>query len=258
MPNAKDVTPMTEWWKCIIIGDPGTGKSIFASSAPTPGFVFDFGTQIMSYRGLDFDYNQFDLSPIGWVNFEKSLIQVKKDVAEDKYQTVIVDDTTGMTDLAMERALQLDPKRSESGGPIWNVHYMMVRNLMEGRLRQIFDLKCNVIVICHLAYITDQKTGAILGVEPMLTGQLSIKLPSYFDEVYYTTTKREGGDTKWYIQTVPIGYNHARSRMSGRLRILPDLIPNDWHELMDYVTGKKKKAAKQPSPPAQTAKAEGK
>jgi hypothetical protein len=127
---------------------------------------------------------------------------------------------------------------------------MMVRNLMEGRLRQIFDLPCNVIMIAHYEYIRDQKTGAILGIEPMLTGQLSVKLPSYFDEVYYTSTRREGGETKWYLQTVPIGFNNSRSRMSGKLRILPDLIPNDWNELMAYVTGKKKKAPKPAAIPA--------
>lgn len=249
MLSALNVTPMTEWLKTIVIGDAGSGKSIFASSFPTPGFVFDFGTQILSYRGLDFDYEQFSLGPLGWVAFEKCVIQVKKDVAEGKYKTVIVDDTTGLTDLAMERALQLDPKRSAVGGPVWNCHYSMVKNLVEGRLRQIFDLPCNIVVIAHLTYITDQETGAILGVEPMLTGQLSIKIPSYFDEVMYSQVKREGGETKWYLQTVPIGFNRARSRMSGKLRILPDLIPNDYSIVMDYMTGKKVKAGKTTPPP---------
>jgi hypothetical protein len=82
----------------------------------------------------------------------------------------------------------------------------------------------------------------------MLTGALPVVIPGYFDEVYYHTTKREGGDTKWLIQTVPIGYNRARSRLSGKLRTLPDLLPNDYNEILAYLTGKKKKEPKQPSP----------
>lgn len=71
MPSAKDVTVNTEYFKIMSVGEPGTGKSIFGSSFPTPGFVFDFANSIISYKGLDFDYEQYELSPIGWTKFEK-------------------------------------------------------------------------------------------------------------------------------------------------------------------------------------------
>jgi len=245
MPSAKNVTVNTEFFKIMSVGEPGTGKSILGSTFPTPGFIFDFANSIISYKGLDFDYEQYELSPLGWTKFEKELVQIKKDVKEGKYQSVIIDDLSAMTAVCMERALQLDAKRSETGGPVWNVHYSMVRNLMEGRLKQIMNMNCNIHFIAHLGTITDQKTGNILGVEPMLTGALPVIIPGYFDEVYYHTTKREGGDTRWLIQTVPIGYNRARSRLSGKLRTLPDLLPNDYNEILAYLTGKKIKEAKQ-------------
>lgn len=245
MLNAKDVTGTTEFLKVMSVGEPGTGKSILGSSFPTPGFVFDFANSIISYRGLDFDYEQYELSPLGWTKFEKDAVQVSKAVKEGKYLSVIIDDLSSMTAVCMERALQLDPKRSSTGGPVWNIHYSMVRNLMEGRLKQIMNFNCNIHFIAHLRVIQDQETGNITGVEPMLTGALPVVIPGYFDEVYYHTTKREGGDTKWLIQTVPIGYNKARSRLSGKLRTLPDLLPNDYTEIMNYITGKKKKETKQ-------------
>ena len=43
MANAKDVSINTEWLKVMSVGESGEGKSIFASSFPTPGFIFDFG-----------------------------------------------------------------------------------------------------------------------------------------------------------------------------------------------------------------------
>lgn len=244
MPSAKDVTIDTEYIKAMSVGEPGTGKSIFGSSFPTPGFIFDFANSIISYRGLDFDYEQYDLSPQGWMKFEKDIIQYGKAVKEGKYMSVLVDDLSAMTAVCMERSLQLDSKRSPTGGPVWNIHYSMVRNLMEGKLKQILNFNCNILFIAHLNVIQDQETGAVIGVQPMLTGALPVIIPGFFDEVYYHSTKREGGDTKWLIQTVPIGYNKARSRLSGKQRILPDYLPNDYNEIMDYLKGKKKKQIK--------------
>jgi len=111
-------------------------------------------------------------------------------------------------------------------------------------LKQVINFNCNVLFIAHLNVIKDEETGAVVSVQPLLTGALPTIIPGFFDEVYYHSTKREGGDTKWLIQTVPIGYNKARSRLSGKQRILPDYLPNDYNEIMDYLKGKKKKATK--------------
>jgi len=247
--SAKDVTPDTELTKVFLTGDFGTGKSVFASTFPTPGYVFDFDEGIQIYRGKDFDYDHFPLTAAGWVEFEKTVREVKEAVVKEKrYKTVIVDSTSSMTDTAMERALQLDPKRSETGGPIWNVHFMMVRNLMEGKLRQIIALPCNVVVIAHLYIEKDEKTGAIIGIEPLLTGQLSYMVPGYFGEVYCSFTKQvqskvagKPPETVYYIRTVPRGYYKARSRLSGVERLLPDEIDNTYQALVEaYEKGLKR------------------
>ena len=251
MANAKDVTVNTEWLKIMSVGESGTGKSVFAASFPTPGFIFDFGKEILSYQGLDFDYEQYEISAKGWGQFEMDFGKIKKCLKEGTrlngspgvYQTIIVDNISAMSDICMEKAMQLDGKRSLTGGPLWQVHYAMVKNLMEGRLRQLLNLECNLVFIAHLDTIKDE-TGAVIGVEPSLTGKLSSDVPSYFDEVYYHTHKREGGEVKWYIQTVPLGRNHGRSRLSGKARLLPDLIENDYAELIAYISGKKKKLVK--------------
>lgn len=255
MPNAKDVTIDTEWLKVMSVGEAGTGKSSFAASFPTPGFIFDFGGEIISYRGKDFEYEQYDISAEGWRKYEKDFLTLSKCLKEEtrfpfngskpvkeRYQTVVIDNVSAMTDVCMTQALSLDPKRSPTNGPIWNVHYGLVKNLMEGRLRQLINLECNLVLISHLVVIKDQETGAVIGVEPRMTGDLSITVPSYFSEVYYHTTRKEaGGETKWVMQTIPIGRNHGRSRSSGVERLLPDLVENKYSEVMDYLTGRKKK-----------------
>ena len=232
--------------KVMICGDPGTGKSVFAASFPVPGFVFDFAGGKLSYRGKDFTCGEFPLSQIGWIEFEKEIINVKKECEEGKWKTVIVDDASSMCDLAMQRALQLDPKRSKSNGPMWNVHYQLVKNLVEGRLRQIIDFpNVNIIFIAHLDISRSAETGAIENISPMLTGQLSIKIPGMFDEVYYASVKRVGQQTFWRMQTVPIGFNKARSRLSGKERLLPDFIDNDYVALMEQVSKAIKQTTKE-------------
>lgn len=236
MPSAKDVTADSEFLKCFVVGAPGTGKSVFASTFPTPGYIFDFSMGIILYRGLDFDYDQFPMTAPGWVLFEKRLTQLKQEVEkEGKYVTVVVDDITAMMALCMQRCLQLDPKRSAVDGPIWNVHYSMQRNLLEGKLRQIIDLPANVVLIAHMDVKLDAETGAIVTIEPLMTGQLPTVITGYFDEVYYTSTRKSDGDTKWVVQTIPIGLKNARSRLSGKQRLLPDFVENDYNILMKHI-----------------------
>jgi hypothetical protein len=232
--SAKDVTIDTEYTKCLVIGAPGTGKSIFASTFPTPGYVFDFSNGIQSYRGMEWDYEQFPLNPSGWTKLEKELVYVRKAVnsTEHKYSTIVVDDATAMERLTMEQALLLDPKRSASQGPIWNVHYALVRNLMEGKLRQILDLPCNIVLIAHLNVIQDKESGSVIKTEPMLPGQLPTIINGYFDEVYYSSVRQGSNGPNWVMQTIPLGHNTARSRWSGRERLLPDFIPNDYNILI--------------------------
>lgn len=237
MPSAKDVKVDLSFLKVFVVGDSGTGKSIFGSTWPTPGFVFNFDKSILSYRGLDFDYEDYTQDGKGWIKFEKDFQALRKQMTGDDppYKTVIIDSTTTWSDLAMERALQLDPKRSPTGGPMWNVHYGMVKNLIEGRLRQLLEFKCNVVVIGHLSIVQDQETGAVVAIEPLLTGQLSTKVPGYFDEVYYAKTKQTKEGVKWVLQTVAKGHYKARSRLSGKMQILPEEISNDYSELVKAI-----------------------
>ncbi len=112
---------------------------------------------------------------------------------------------------------------------------MLVRNLIEGKLRQIIGLPCNVIVISHIDVVRDEKTGNILDISPLLTGQLREKIPGAFQEVYYCTTKRANQKTEWVLQTVPIGFTKARSRLSGKKHLLPDFLPNSYDVVMKHL-----------------------
>ncbi len=233
--SAEDLDMTEEFTKVYTLGGYGTGKSVFASTFPTPGFVFDFDQGIKIYRGMKWDYNTIPLTWKGWTEFEQIVRGVKKKVEEGYYKTVVIDSTTAMTDCAMGRALQIDPKRSPEGGPIWNVHFMVVRNLMEPKLREILSWPCNVVFTGHWNIVIDSETGNIISIDPLLTGQMSAKVPGYFDEVYAAFSGRKGGKDVYYLRTTAWGHYRSRSRMSGKLRLLPDKIDNDYPTLITHV-----------------------
>lgn len=232
--KSEDYSPSEDILKVFVTGDYGTGKSVFASTFPQPGFVFNFDKKISVYRGGEFDYTEYPISAPGWNQFKADHKEVTELVKAGKYKTVIYDSTSAMQDIAMEQALMLDPKRSETGGPIWNVHYMMVRNLLEGELRKAISLPCNIVVIAHLETKKDEK-GNIISIDPMLTGQLSVRIPGYFDEVYcsFSRVVSENGksSTKYFLRTVTQGLYKARSGLSGKWRLLPDIIPNSYNDV---------------------------
>ena len=232
MANAKDLEPLESNFKIFVAGDPGTGKSRFGSTFPGPTFLFDFDKGALSYRGKDVEYEQYDRSPQGWVKFEKDCARIVKAARAGEYKTIIVDSTTALAELAMERALSLDPKRSATGGPLWNVHYGMVKNLVEGKLRQLIDVPCHVLMIGHLKFEYDSETGAVIKITPMLPGDLSIRFPGNFDEYYIATTKMVNQKTQYVLQTATRGLLCARSRISGEEKLLPDFMPNDFQELI--------------------------
>jgi hypothetical protein len=223
--------------KIMLVGPFGSGKSTFCSSIPGSMYVFDFDEHILGYRDRDdVWFDQFPMSPQGWVKFEKIIPEVGRAVREGKYDTVVVDSLTSMGDIAMERAMQIDPKRGDDEGPIWNVHYGIVKNIMSAKLHIILSWPCNVIFNSHWGLAKD-KQGNIISADPMLTGQLSVKIPGLFDEVYSCEALTTGNQTKYYMNLITKGVYKARSLISGKERLLPDRIPNDYNELRKHIDG---------------------
>ena len=240
MKNTKDLEIKNSDMNVLIVGDYGSGKSTFFSSFPQPGFVFDFDNQIPVYREGDWDYGQYPVSPKGWAEFEKDFRVVRDRCKEGAYKTVVFDSATGMTALAMERALSLDPKRSPTGGPLWNVHYQMVKNLMEGKIRQFLSLPgCNHLLACHLKVTQDMETGSVVSIDPNLTGQLINDVPAMFGEIYVAKAKQKGKSTLYTIQTVTKGHLKARSNLSGKMHLLPDELENSYEGIIKRLENEK-------------------
>ncbi len=250
MPNAKDMKAALGNISVLLVGPAGTGKSIFCSSAPTPGYVIDTGKEMLSYIGEDFDYDTFPIDSPTWSLLTRCVADLKRGFVPfsgDKakgieptvkhYNTVIIDNLSAVTDIAMERSMSIDRNRDPVGGPLWNVHYKMVTNLVSDLIRLFLEIpNCNRLATAHTETTKDEYFGRII-IDPRLQGRLSDVAPQWFDEVLYGVPRTgAGGNAEYMLQTVNKGYLKARSRISGKKRLLPDYIPNEW----EYLTLKKK------------------
>ena len=235
MPNAKDIQITVDNINFFVVGERGTGKSFFAATFPTPAFLFDFDKQATVYRDLDVEYEQYDFSNLGWVKFEKDLARV---LLEKKHKTIIIDSMTSFQSLAMERALAINPSRNEAGGAKFEIHYSLIRTLIEGVMRKILSYIGYKVIIAHLEADRNQE-GGIVGYHPLLPGALKTILPSFFGEILYAQRRHIDNKLSYVLQTVNLGYYNARSNLSGRQKLLPDFVPNDFNSIMELLKKKK-------------------
>lgn len=241
MPSISDIADQPRpFFKTLVLGDAGAGKSVFAASFPKPMFVFDLDKGISIYvdEGGDIDFEQFEMSGAGWIALEAFKGQfISTHQKALHYKTVIIDSTTTMMDMAMERAIQMSPKLI-NGCPIWNVHFSIQKNLMQNVLRPIIDLDANIVIIGHLIGDKDETTGQKF-ITPLLPGNLSERLPTSFGEVLYAQTRTDKtGTSQFVLLTANKGYFKARSRLSGKARRLPEYVPNNYKAIMEILETK--------------------
>ncbi len=230
MKNAKEISPGSTG-QFLILGQPFTGKSTFASSFPTPGLLFDFDQQVSgAYRGKDFTYATYAQTAKGWDSFSKDL----RSIDFQDYQTVVVDSTTTMQETAMQKALQINPQRCNDG-PCWNIHYTIVKNLMKPTLAKIKGCGAPfVVIISHMSIQKDD--NGVTYSEPLLVGDLKTTIPGEFGEVYCARTATgKNGEKRFILQTVKQGIFLARSNIKGKEDLLPDYIENEFGVLQNCI-----------------------
>jgi hypothetical protein len=178
---------------------------------------------------LDFDYSSYGRSRKEWERFQRELTKAKF----ENYKTVVLDSTTAMIDCAMAYALEFNPARSAHGGPVWNQHYMIVKNLIKPAITKIMSHTGVVVIIAHLKIDKDDAGNTYA--EPLLTGDLKTTIPGQFGEVYCARVMKKGGKPYHVLQTIKEGVYLARSNIKGKDDLIPDYIPNDYDSLMEAI-----------------------
>lgn len=223
MSRITTVDNKSKYLKILVYGNPGTGKTVFTATAPSPLIIdvekgahsINNHPQLMRAKALEY----------------KSLFQVEqliKYLAADtpqlsEFKTIVVDSFSELQkrdlDAIVTEEAAKDANRNKflPLGPDYNVNTEHMR-MIASALR---DLDRHIIVTCHVKEEKDETTGRILK-RPNLTPKLAGTLAGIFDVVGYMATSGAGENTVRTLQVHPTADVTAKTRIGN----LPAVIEN--------------------------------
>jgi hypothetical protein len=230
--------------KILLYGETGTGKSYLASSLPQPGYLLNFDDCETDYSKPNMQwwvtpeiYNKQTPIQQRWMLLRQDLNKLQSGkIGDVEFKSLVLDSTTSLSRLALEHALALNKSRGPDGGPIWNVHRSMAKNLVEEVIGNVLAFPGIVCVIGHPEIVKHELTGEIKG-QLNLPGKLTVEVPSMFDEVWITTATKTKEGIAYEVSFVPTGFYRARSRLKGYFASNAESAPNNWQEIVKILKG---------------------
>lgn len=160
-----------------------------------------------------------DIPPDEW---EERCFKAHGMVYPQYWDTLIIDSGTALSDGVIIKALKethrLDLSKSWEKRKKRGLTPRMIQDYgAAGILFEKFMTLChgtgkNIVLICH-EYHSTNKSGALLAIEPLLTGRLRNSVPKDFDEVYYARVKGTTEQSYGVFQTKPDPMRRCRSRL---------------------------------------------
>lgn len=186
----------------LVSGPSGSGKTSLIGQAlkveaMCPVYVFDFDLRLNSLLAvtpkdrlekLSFDQYRDTASLPGSAftaaeNKLRELTDCFTKRPAEAPKTVVLDSLTFCQRVVMNRVLVVDGKPATANPELQ--HYKSLKNTIEPFVSRLTALPCNVIVLVHDDIEKDEATGlSYIGID--MTGQLSTRLPGYFNELWHT------------------------------------------------------------------------
>ena len=220
MPSAKDFKGGNE--KFLVIGETGSGKTSLFSTLPGKKFMYIFDPNALNtLQGQDVDYELFTpdilnmnvislskgvgdtsqkkLEPRTYVDWEKDFEDKLANGFFDDYDAIGFDSLTTFADLVMDRVLYLNGRfGKQPEQPDWSAQINTIKNVF----RQATSLNKMIFATAHKDLKQDELTRKVQ-YNIVLPGQLRIKLPLLFSEIYNCESDTDkDGNAIYKIQTV--------------------------------------------------------
>lgn len=214
--------------KVLLVGPPGTAKTITACGFPYPILACDFDNKINSaaawYKNDKERCDNIEVrnmsrrldgsDPIAEFNrmiVEELIPQQKSGTM--KYKTLVVDSATTFSSAVLQHIIKTNPgvKRSVSaqGVQACQQDYGILKREFARLIPGLLSLPMNIVMCAHIDTDKDALTGEVIR-GPLMDGSFAQELPIYFEEVYRTFMK----DGKPHAQTQSdLYYTFCRSQI---------------------------------------------
>ena len=256
MPSAKDFKGGNE--KFLVIGQTGSGKTSLFSTLPGRKFMYIFDPNALNtIQGQDIDYELYTpdvvdmkaqalkkgvgdkatkiLEPRTYVDWE---LDFEKKLASgffDDYDAVGFDSLTTFCDIVMDRVQFLNgrfgrqPEQDD-----WAAQISTIKKV----LRVATSLPCQFFATAHKDMKQDELTKKIY-YQIVLPGQLRVKLPLLFSEIYNCDVEVDANNQSVYkIQTKPDRFHPVARCTLGLDQFVDVTIPKGCKDNTKFGIGK--------------------
>lgn len=233
--NTQSVDLSKKKLKVLVYGPPGSGKTWFGATMPSPYFICaDRGLLGVVIAKKDVDFVEFDT----FEDLQKVVIDIGMGTRAKERESIILDDLTHLTPLVVDYTLRSVGK-SRMDRSTWGIAVDHLRIL----IKSFNDLEANfhTALLSGACFEKDDNAGMIWQV-PDTIGKFAFSIGGLYDEVLFSrqTSKYIEGQMRpiWQLHTIDCLEERAKAKdRSGTLNMVE---PNDFDTVFKkFVTGKR-------------------
>lgn len=205
--------------RVLLYGEPGSGKTQFAGTAPMP-FFLDSDKGGLTLRKQDIPFLPLIRGERTYEILMKVLSAIRKKEKpfdEDGYQveTIVFDSLTSLADCIITESMLFPGPGRASKNPTYNKpewdDYASVLGKMKNLMKKVQDFGLNIVATCGVKLEKDEIRGTFVG-RPNIVGSYREIVGHDFDEELFMEVRGDGKSTKFITHTKSYLYYVAKSR----------------------------------------------
>jgi Neuraminidase (sialidase) len=231
--------------KILLYGLSGSGKTVFASSLPTPILFLDFDGKVdsaaMFHRNDPERLKSIDVRVLAQNLVQSPIAELEKIISSElipaqktgklQFKTLVLDSITTFSSQTLKYIVDSNPgiKRvlTKQGQQPGMQDFGILKREFGRLIPGLITMPCNVIMLGHISTEKDDVTGEIIR-GPSMDGSFAKDLPIYFKEVWRSYVDDKG---KHWAQTKSDARYSCRSQITG----ISNPMPLEYFELSKFI-----------------------